>query len=275
MDTEFKQTFVRLGLEQYLPIFVRSGFSDWHLLCNITESDFGVLGVKRGHRRKIQREIARRHLWPDKDPLPADGIVSSVTSTESDDFHLSSAHRQLKIDCPSDKRKEERRRGFASSVSDAVFDIVFPGSLARNHNQWEARIVVITSPLINQAMLQITRPPTDRRPNPQKVLIELKIRDRDCAWRLVNSLSVDPSDRSEVKNSDKVYEKGERMHIFDTNLCMLTPETCFEAVMADGTNPILLIPEQEIDTDNLSSSLSKKRSDLQTKLGSGSIYSRA
>jgi len=78
MDTEFKQTFVRLGLEQYLPIFVRSGFSDWHLLCNITESDFGVLGVKRGHRRKIQREIARRHLWPDKDPLPSGGIVSSI-----------------------------------------------------------------------------------------------------------------------------------------------------------------------------------------------------
>ncbi len=56
--------------------------------------------------------------------------------------------------------------------------------------------------------------------------------------------------------------KGERMHIFDTNLRMLTPETCFEAVTADSTNTILLIPEQEIDTDNLSSSVSRKRSDL-------------
>ncbi len=52
------------------------------------------------------------------------------------------------------------------------------------------------------------------------------------------------------------------MHIFDTNLRMLTPETCFEAVTADSTNTILLIPEQEIDTDNLSSSVSRKRSDL-------------
>lgn len=34
MNTEFKQT--RLELEQYLPIFVGSGFSDWHLLCNIS-----------------------------------------------------------------------------------------------------------------------------------------------------------------------------------------------------------------------------------------------
>jgi hypothetical protein len=83
MDIEFKQTFIRLGLEQYLPIFVGSGFSHWHLLCNITESDFGVLGVKRGYRRKIQREIARRHLWPDNDPLPADGIVCEYSSLRS------------------------------------------------------------------------------------------------------------------------------------------------------------------------------------------------
>src|SRR5690242_17167524 len=75
MNPELKQTFIRLGLEQYLPIFIRSGFGDWHLLCNITESDFALLGVKLGHRRKLQREIARRHLWPDYDPLPADGIV--------------------------------------------------------------------------------------------------------------------------------------------------------------------------------------------------------
>jgi hypothetical protein len=75
MDADFKQTFVRLGLEQYLPLFVRSGFHDWHFLCNITESDFALLGVKLGHRRKLQREIARRHFWPDYVPLPAGGIV--------------------------------------------------------------------------------------------------------------------------------------------------------------------------------------------------------
>jgi hypothetical protein len=75
MNSDFKQTFIRLGLGQYLPIFVRSGFGDWHMLCDITESDFDLLGVKLGHRRKLQREVARRHLWPDDRPLPADGIV--------------------------------------------------------------------------------------------------------------------------------------------------------------------------------------------------------
>lgn len=62
----------------------------------------------------------------------------------------------------------------------------------------------------------------------------------------------------------KYKRKGERMHIFDTNFRMLNPQTCFEAVTADGTNTILLIPEREIDTDNLSSSVSEKRSGLQT-----------
>ena len=59
------------------------------------------------------------------------------------------------------------------------------------------------------------------------------------------------------------------MHVFDTNLRRLTPQTCFEAVMRDGTNTILLVPEREIDTDNLSSSVSRKRSDLQTNSKAG------
>jgi hypothetical protein len=62
----------------------------------------------------------------------------------------------------------------------------------------------------------------------------------------------------------KYMRKGERMLIFDTNLRMLTPQTCFEDVTADGTNTILLIPERDIDTDNLPSAVSEKRSDLQT-----------
>lgn len=60
---------------------------------------------------------------------------------------------------------------------------------------------------------------------------------------------VDRSDPSEVKRiAIKYMRKGGRMHIFDTTLHMLTPQTCFVAV--DGTNTILLIPEREIDADN-------------------------
>ncbi|PMD28826.1 hypothetical protein L207DRAFT_642847 [Hyaloscypha variabilis F] len=94
---------------------------------------------------------------------------------------------------------------------------------------------------------------------------EFKIRDRAGAWKLANALLVDPSDPSEVKRiALKYMRKRERIHIFDTNLRMLTPQTCFQDVKADGTNTILLIPELDIDTDNLLSAVSKKRSDLQT-----------
>ncbi|KAH8600146.1 hypothetical protein B0O99DRAFT_668732 [Bisporella sp. PMI_857] len=92
---------------------------------------------------------------------------------------------------------------------------------------------------------------------PSKVWIEFKICDRTGTWKLANALLVDPSDPSEVKRiAIKYMRKGERMHIFDTNL----------HATADGTNTILLIPEREIDTDNLLSSVCGKRSDLQTNL---------
>jgi hypothetical protein len=55
-----------------------------------------------------------------------------------------------------------------------------------------------------------------------------------------------------------------RIHMFDTSFRMLTPQTCFEDVTADGTNTILLIPEWDIDTDNLPTSVSEERPDLQT-----------
>lgn len=54
------------------------------------------------------------------------------------------------------------------------------------------------------------------------------------------------------------------MHIFNTNFCILTPQTCFKAVTADSTNIILLILKQEINTNNLLSFVFKKQSDLQT-----------
>jgi hypothetical protein len=52
--------------------------------------------------------------------------------------------------------------------------------------------------------------------------------------------------------------------MFDTSFRMLTPQTCFEDVTADGANTILLIPEWDIDTDNLPTSVSEERPDLLT-----------
>jgi len=59
------------GLDQYLETFKAAGFHDWATLSTITESELAALNVLRGHRRRLQREIARRQQWPDWTPLPA------------------------------------------------------------------------------------------------------------------------------------------------------------------------------------------------------------
>lgn len=52
--------FSRLGVSSYADRFVEHGFENWEALECMTEKDFDFLGVKLGHRRIIQKEIARR-----------------------------------------------------------------------------------------------------------------------------------------------------------------------------------------------------------------------
>jgi hypothetical protein len=47
-----------LGIAQYLDVFLHQGFDTWETILDITESDLDALGVKLGHRRKLQRRIA-------------------------------------------------------------------------------------------------------------------------------------------------------------------------------------------------------------------------
>ncbi|TQS35763.1 hypothetical protein Golomagni_03806 [Golovinomyces magnicellulatus] len=56
--TELEDILTELGLTQYLEDFIEQGFDSWQTVLDITESDFDALGVKLGHRRKIQRKIA-------------------------------------------------------------------------------------------------------------------------------------------------------------------------------------------------------------------------
>jgi hypothetical protein len=80
-----------------------------------------------------------------------------------------------------------------------------------------------------------------------KIRIKYKVRERG-AWRMADSLLVDPSDPSEVERVAKKYMR-KRIRLFDTALNILTPRGCWEAALADGSNTILLIPEQEISID--------------------------
>ncbi|KAK4238664.1 hypothetical protein C8A03DRAFT_14896 [Achaetomium macrosporum] len=58
--------FGELGITQYLDAFLEQGFDTWETILDITESDLDALGVKLGHRRKLQRRIANsRGIAPD------------------------------------------------------------------------------------------------------------------------------------------------------------------------------------------------------------------
>ncbi|EFQ26250.1 HMG box protein [Colletotrichum graminicola M1.001] len=66
MAHELEGIFSELGISQYLGIFLEQGFDTWETILDITESDLDALGVKLGHRRKLQRRIANsRGLAPD------------------------------------------------------------------------------------------------------------------------------------------------------------------------------------------------------------------
>lgn len=56
--TGLAEIFAELGISQYLQEFIDQGFDTWETILDIKETDFDALGVKLGHRRKLQRKIA-------------------------------------------------------------------------------------------------------------------------------------------------------------------------------------------------------------------------
>jgi hypothetical protein len=55
---DIRDILSNLGMPHYIHDFLEHGFDTWEAIVGITESDFDVLGVKLGHRRKLQRLIA-------------------------------------------------------------------------------------------------------------------------------------------------------------------------------------------------------------------------
>ncbi|KAL8768617.1 MAG: hypothetical protein Q9209_005176 [Squamulea sp. 1 TL-2023] len=55
---DLKSFLSSCGLLQYHERFVEAGFDTWETLQDITESDLEFLDVQRGHRRRLQQEIA-------------------------------------------------------------------------------------------------------------------------------------------------------------------------------------------------------------------------
>ncbi|OLL25257.1 High mobility group protein 20A [Neolecta irregularis DAH-3] len=89
------EIFKPLGLESYSQIFCDEGFETWESLLDITEDDLEALGVKRGHRRRLQREIATCRGVPKDTPL---NITLSPHDEDAESTWSSSVHSQTSLD---------------------------------------------------------------------------------------------------------------------------------------------------------------------------------
>ncbi|OAQ70593.2 high mobility group, superfamily [Pochonia chlamydosporia 170] len=101
MTQELERVFADLGLAQYLDAFIDQGFDAWDTILDIQESDLDALGVKLGHRRKLQRRIAN-----------ARGIAPSVS--------LSSSAKQSLDESKQDGLRRDSARTDGSSETNGV-----------------------------------------------------------------------------------------------------------------------------------------------------------
>ncbi|KAG5962533.1 hypothetical protein E4U58_003838 [Claviceps cyperi] len=94
MTRDVKGVLEELGLSQYHDAFVNQGFDAWDIVLDIQESDLDALGVKLGHRRKLQRRIANARgiapsislslsTKPSLDESKQDGLIQEASHTDA------------------------------------------------------------------------------------------------------------------------------------------------------------------------------------------------
>ncbi|KAL7936277.1 hypothetical protein V8C35DRAFT_253393 [Trichoderma chlorosporum] len=85
LNQELEAIFRELGISQYLDTFVEQGFDTWDTILDIQESDLDALGVKLGHRRRLQRRIANaRGIDPS---ISLSSIKAAIEESKHDGAH--------------------------------------------------------------------------------------------------------------------------------------------------------------------------------------------
>ncbi|KAF4968067.1 hypothetical protein FSARC_4485 [Fusarium sarcochroum] len=119
MSPDLESIFAELGLSQYLGVFVEQGFDEWDIILDIQESDLDALGVKLGHRRKLQRRIANARgispsaslvtpVRPTSEDAKSDGAQPEPTRTEAQPEGQGVAKRKYRRHPKPDENAPER-----------------------------------------------------------------------------------------------------------------------------------------------------------------------
>jgi hypothetical protein len=80
--SDLQITLEELGLHEYESRLFEHGIDTWNNLANINETDIETLGIKLGHRRRIQRENARRLGHSASEPLLGPPAAAPPASLE-------------------------------------------------------------------------------------------------------------------------------------------------------------------------------------------------
>ena len=82
MSLPFDLSLSRLGLGEYSEALLSRGFDTWDRLIDINEETMAELGIRLGHRRKLQREIATYRGQPQTQPLVCPPAVEGLWESE-------------------------------------------------------------------------------------------------------------------------------------------------------------------------------------------------
>ncbi|KAG9505923.1 hypothetical protein J7337_002896 [Fusarium musae] len=105
MSPDLESIFAELGLSQYLGAFVEQGFDEWDIILDIQESDLDALGVKLGHRRKLQRRIANA-----RGISPSVSLVTPARPTSEDAKSDSVQPEPTRTELPPDGQGVAKRK---------------------------------------------------------------------------------------------------------------------------------------------------------------------
>lgn len=99
---DLELTLSWLEMSQYYDRFIQAGFDSWMTVLEITEDDLEILSVDRGHRRKLQREIAnskRLTAYPTvpqvyKTPLLQNSEIESKSTSSTHNVPIASQEKR-------------------------------------------------------------------------------------------------------------------------------------------------------------------------------------
>lgn len=89
---DLELTLSWLKMSQYYDRFIQAGFDSWKTVLEITEDDLEILNVDRGHRRKLQREIANSKRLTGYPVIPQAYQALPVQNSEIESISKSSTY---------------------------------------------------------------------------------------------------------------------------------------------------------------------------------------